>query len=86
MERLPKARVGATRIAIQSIEYPLARALKSIAQATAIVELAGREPGLPGIPDEARARLVCMESDAPWRQADLIAVLQALAKPGQSYR
>ena len=78
MERLMKARTGAARMALMNTEDPIARNLISNAQADAIVELA--KQGLTSLSAEARATLLCLVTDAPWAQGDLVKVLQALSE------
>ena len=78
MERLMKARAGAARMALMNTEDPIARNLISNAQADAIVELA--KQGLTSLSAEARATLLCLVTDAPWAQGDLVKVLQALSE------
>ena len=80
MERLLKARAGAARMALMNTEDPIARDLISNAQADAIVELAKKEQGLTSLSAEARATLLCLVTDAPWAQGDLVKVLQALSE------
>ena len=78
MERMLKARAGAARMALMNTEDPIARNLISNAQADAIVELA--KQGLTSLSAEARATLLCLVTDAPWAQGDLVKVLQALSE------
>ena len=78
MERMLKARAGAARMALMNTEDPIARNLISNAQADAIVELA--KQGLASLSAEARATLLCLVTDAPWAQCDLVKVLQALSE------
>jgi len=79
MMSLLSARLGAARVALRSREGK-SRELISSAQAAAVVELASREPGLPSFSAEQRAHLVTIATDAPWVDADLRRILEALAE------
>ena len=80
MERMLVPRIGAAKLALEETDGE-ARDMLSKIQAAAIVEIAAREPGLPSMSAEIRARLVSLASAAPWRQQDLVAILKSLSPP-----